>query len=348
MNEPIEKATPGIDLGEVLPSEAIVKRDGSFRFFAPMYAFEKADAPEGKKRRIGGVISTDTKDREHETILQDGLDFSPFMKDGYFNDNHMKGIAGIIGEPDPSALKFFKRGDRLPTGQVAKSNGHWAEGWLYEDDPRATEIWHKARAMQKSPTGRRLGFSIEGAILKRVGSDNKTIAKARVLHVAATHCPVNPDTTLDVLAKSLSVACAECASGIDSDAHDIAEHQAREALGAAAAAADQVHIDGITDMDLGNRPGAIGAAAKALSMGAPSTSRPSGLVSGAGAGRTLAPQSLEHDARLHGVVQKSTMSVEQAITCVRARFPNISCATAGRIVDLTLAEKRRGRGGQHG
>jgi hypothetical protein len=329
--------------------EPYVRSDGTFRVFVPVSGFEKAKPDGSMERRWRGVITTDSKDQEHEDVLQHGLDFKPFLDKGFFNDNHSKSAAGPVGEPDPASFFAFKKGDKLPDGTVAKANGHWAEGPAY-NDPHSTSIWEKAR--EAAARGRRqYGFSIEGAILRRTGPNNKTIAKAVVSHVAVTHCPVNTDTKVAMLAKSLGDACRLCA--VESDE---AERQAREALGAAAAAADQVMIDGIVDMDLAARPACahgypstMTMTAKALSMGPPSTSRPSGPVSGAGAGHTLTPQSLEYDRKLDGVrgVEKS-LSVDQAVAFVRARFPNISCATAGRIVDLTLSLKRRGQGGQHG
>jgi hypothetical protein len=344
-------------LGGVMMStesfEPYVRSDGTFRVFVPASGFEKSKPDGSKERRWRGVITTDSKDQEHEDVLQHGLDFAPFLDKGFFNDNHSKSAAGPVGEPDPASFFAFKKGAALPDGTTAKANGHWAEGPAY-NDPHSTSIWEKAR--EAASRGRRqYGFSIEGAILRRTGPNNKTIAKAVVSHVAVTHCPVNTDTKVAMLAKSLGDACRLCE--VESDE---AERQAREALGAAAAAADQVKMDGIVDMDLAARPSCVHghahaaaemtstAASKALSMGPPSTSRPSGPVSGAGAGRTLTPQSLEHDRKRDGVrgVEKS-LSVGEAIAFVRARFPNISCATAGRIVDYTLA-KRRGQGGQHG
>lgn len=185
---------------------SIVRPDGTFSFFTPLSAFEKADAPEGYRRRIGGLVSTETKDRQDEIVLQRGLDFSEFLKNGWYNDNHDKTFEGIVGEPDPDGLKFVKKGELLPNGEHASANGHWAEGWVYENDERADKIWSKLKSLQKSPGRRKFGFSIEGAVLKRTGVDNKIIAKARVRNVAITHCPVNTDTSLDVIAKSITAA----------------------------------------------------------------------------------------------------------------------------------------------
>jgi hypothetical protein len=180
-------------------------RDLPFDFEVPVTFFEKADAGAGQTRRIGGLISTETRDRQKEKILQRGLDLMPFHTGGWYNDNHDKKTGGIIGYPD--VVKSYDVGEALPDGNVAKAAGTWAEGYLL-DTPRATEVWDLGKALQK--TGRHLGFSVEGSIQKRVGTDRKTIAKATVRNVAVTGCPVNTDSKLEILAKSLeAVEAAE-------------------------------------------------------------------------------------------------------------------------------------------
>ena len=169
-----------------------------FNFEAPLSFFEKADAGAGKQRRIAGVISTESPDRQAEVVLQSGLDFAPFLEGGWYNDNHTKDTDGILGYPE--TVKSFRKGDNLPDGSRANTNCTWAEGYLLETD-KATRIWDLGKALQK--TGRRLGFSIEGRIERREGPRNKVIAKALVRNVAITNCPVNPDSRMEVLAKSL-------------------------------------------------------------------------------------------------------------------------------------------------
>lgn len=163
----------------------------------PVTFFEKAGAGP-KIRRIGGLISTESPDRQEEVILQQGLDFSDFLSNGWYNDNHSKETTGIVGYPE--LVKTFKSGQLLPSGDVALNNGTWAEGYLL-DTERANKIWELGKALQG--TGRNLGYSLEGSIKKRLGRLRKTIAKARVRNVAITNCPVNIEAGLDILAKSL-------------------------------------------------------------------------------------------------------------------------------------------------
>lgn len=160
-----------------------------FKFELPIDAWEKAGEA-GKERRIGGIISTESADRHGEIVLQRGLDFKDFLKNGWFNDNHSKDTTGILGYP----IKVEK----------VQHNGkpaHRVEGYLLPGYKPADKIWELARSLQK--TGRRLGFSIEGSVRQRTGPRENVIAEAVVRNVAVTNCPVNTDTGLDVLAKSM-------------------------------------------------------------------------------------------------------------------------------------------------
>jgi hypothetical protein len=172
-----------------------------FKLYGQTCFFEKADAPEGQRRRIAGIISTETKDRQDEIVIQNGLDFTPFLTYGHFNDNHAKNPGSAVGAP--LEVRQFQKGQTLPNGKVAISNCTWAEGILYPDYPKAEELWDLGISMEKSGGLRSLGFSIEGKVKARTGPDRKTIAKAEVEHVAITHVPVNPETKLECLAKSL-------------------------------------------------------------------------------------------------------------------------------------------------
>ena len=161
-----------------------------FRFDIPIETFMKA-GPDGKERRIGGICTTDEMDRQMETLLAEGMDFEPFLRSGWFNDNHSQDTDGVLGYPEKAELRT------LPDGH----KGWYVEGHLLKT-ARANGIWDLAQELQK--TDRRLGFSVEGKILKRDPDDPRKILKAAVTEVAITKCPVNTGTALTVLAKSLS------------------------------------------------------------------------------------------------------------------------------------------------
>ncbi len=165
-------------------------------------AFVKSGGDPDKERRIAGFVTTDKLDQQGEKLVQEGLDFTHFLKKGFFNDNHSRDTAGIVGEPDQVTL--VRAGERLPNGRVADKTGHYVEGNLYKGTKRADEIWELANALTKSK--RKLGFSVEGTVTKRtVKHGVPHVAAAIVRNVAITNCPVNDDTSLEVLAKSLSM-----------------------------------------------------------------------------------------------------------------------------------------------
>lgn len=172
-----------------------------FSFDFDVEVFQKA-SPDGQERRIGGIVSTDQLDRQSEILLQDGLDFGPFLKSGWFNDNHDSATDAVVGYPTMASIR------ELPDG----SKGWYVEGYLLKGHDRADRIWELANALQK--TDRRLGFSVEGAIVERDRSNPKTVRKAIVREVAVTRCPVNEGTALQVLAKALSAGSAVADPGV--------------------------------------------------------------------------------------------------------------------------------------
>jgi len=171
----------------------------NFDFEVPVSFFQKAEADQGRQRRIGGIISCETRDRQKEVILAKGLELNDFLSNGWFNDNHSKKTVDILGYPE--LTRYVEKGSQLPDGRMAKANGHWVEGYLL-DTPEADKVWELGKALQK--THRRLGFSVEGKILRREGEDKRIIAKAMVRNVAITNCPVNTDSRMEILAKSLA------------------------------------------------------------------------------------------------------------------------------------------------
>lgn len=179
----------------------MIHEEQDFRFHVALDAYEKAG--DENPMRIGGIVSTDQIDKDGERILQDGLDFQPFLNEGWFNDNHARHTGGVVGFP--TDVKYVRKGEKLPNGKMAAHNGHWAEGYLLNTD-KGREIWGLTQALKDTP--RKLAFSIEGKVQKRDPRDPLTIAKATVKHVAVTHCPVNAGTELHDLTKALMAGSA--------------------------------------------------------------------------------------------------------------------------------------------
>lgn len=181
---------------------ALQQVDNNFSFDIEIDAFEKALPDGGTGRFIGGFVSTDHMDRQEETIIQEGLNFDPFLEKGYFNDNHDKATDSLVGYPTAAEIRKY------PDGSLHK--GWYVEGELLEGDgkSRADRLWNLAQSLKKSGNKRKLGFSVEGSIDERDAKNPKLVRKATVREVAITRCPVNTRVALDVLAKSLSVGHA--------------------------------------------------------------------------------------------------------------------------------------------
>ena len=264
--------------------------------------FEDLSKAAGRTRRIAGVISTETRDRQNEIVIQKGLNFEPFLAHGFFNDNHSKDTDAVVGWPEK--VQQFTKGDKLPNGELAKSNCTWAEGYLLEGDgsTRADKIWSLHQAIKKSGSPRTLGFSIEGSVNKRLGPGRRIVAEATVTNCAVTNCPVNTDTKLESLAKSLSVV-ARLPDDLDR----------LEAFEKA--------------LTMGSSPSPIAHGAGA------------GPMQGEGAGQVLAPQSLEQDIKstAEKPKRKKKLSKAEAIEWVRSRRSDLRPDQIERLVDAAIS-----------
>lgn len=277
-----------------------------FDFEMQMVVFEKADAPKGKERRIGGIASLEEEDKQQETLLQRGLDFSDFLSNGWFNDNHSKKTAGVVGYPE--SVEFFRKGAVLPDKSIAPADGHWVEGYLLKGYKPADDIWDLAKSLAE--TNRRLAFSVEGSVLKRlIKSGKKFVASALVREIAITKCPVLAGSRMEILAKSLQVV-------EDSDDAD----------------------------DMATICKRIEAIEKALTMGDASPGvAPDGPRTGEGAGELLSPESLETDEEKKKKKGLKKLTKAEALAFVRARLPHATLAQAEQFVALTQALKRQNK-----
>lgn len=147
---------------------------------------KKEDGSDAEGRRwIQGVASTNDTDLQGEIVEQDGIDFSYFMKYGYFNDDHKPGPENKIGEP--TECKVTK-------------DGLWVKGFLYQTSDKASHYWNLMRDQAVSGSKRRVGFSIQGKVLQKAGS---RIRKCWIQDIAVTTQPVNASTWAEI-AKSLA------------------------------------------------------------------------------------------------------------------------------------------------
>ena len=170
-------------------------RQDDFRVLLPgVELFEKSDqSDEYNSRKIRGIMSTSAEDRQGERVIAKGLDLQPFLDHGHFNDNHDQATGAVVGYPEEA---FYSK--ELKTIKGEAREGWVCGGYLLKGTKRAEEIWELAKALSSTPN-KRLGFSIEGKVIRR---SNNVIEKAKIRNVAVTNCPVNTDATWDVLAKS--------------------------------------------------------------------------------------------------------------------------------------------------
>ena len=158
----------------------------NFNFYMPFDVLKST--PQGGEWRIGGYASTASEDRDGDEIVQKGLDISDFVNYGWLNFDHQKDV--IVGYPDKTACRV-------------DSKGFYVEGTLLKSVSQAKNMYEAALALQKSGSGRKLGFSVEGKVLKR--NDDGKIVKAKIYNVAVTPNPVNTDCTWDILVKSFAM-----------------------------------------------------------------------------------------------------------------------------------------------
>lgn len=149
------------------------------------------------KYKIAGVASTEHRDQEGDVVMQDGLDWRPFLAYGFFNDNHSDGTCDVLGYPTKVYAMTLRDGDRRVKATAV-------EGFLF-NTPAAERLAATAMAMEGTP--RQFGLSVEGPPPQRDPVDKKLVVAGLVRNVAITNCPVNARTYVGVqLAKSLDAA----------------------------------------------------------------------------------------------------------------------------------------------
>jgi hypothetical protein len=169
----------------------MTETEETFTFFVPMAKSVDASGETGSqkdsRRWIQGIASTDDKDLQDEIVHVSGIDTSYFVKYGYINDDHKPGPEHKVGEPTEA--------------RITKA-GLWVKGFLYKGDgsERCDYWWNLMQTLERSGAKRKIGFSIEGKILRRAG---KSILKCWLKDIAITACPVNTKTWAEIV-KSLN------------------------------------------------------------------------------------------------------------------------------------------------
>ena len=177
-------------------------KDDKFSFWCPIGRIEKATDEAGEPvMRIGGIASTMDKDADGEYLDPTGFDVDPLKKSGMVNWHHQakNSPAAIIGEPSKVELR---------------PEGLWIESDLYASSPMACEVYELAKTLEHDSKTRRLGYSIEGKVVKRGSNDKNSplynkIVKAVITGVAVTHMPKNPHTFVNIIKGQIDVEDVE-------------------------------------------------------------------------------------------------------------------------------------------
>lgn len=165
----------------------------NFTFWCPIEKSQEIIDPTTGEQvmRLGGIASTADEDSDGEILDPNGFDIQPLLKSGMVNWHHQaKGMPStIIGEPSKAEIR---------------DDGLYIETDLYPDSKVAREVWELAQTLEKNSKTRRLGYSIEGKVLKRGSNDKnspeyKKVEKAIITGVAITHMPKNPKTFANII-----------------------------------------------------------------------------------------------------------------------------------------------------
>lgn len=164
----------------------------NFNIWCPVEISKAIDPLTGNSiMRLGGIASTSDEDSDGEFLDPRGFDIKPFVEKGIVNWHHQakNSPMAIIGEPSKAEIK---------------KEGLYIETDLYPSNPIAQEVFTLAETLEKDSSTRRLGFSIEGKVVKRKSNDKKSplykkIEKAVITGVAITHQPKNPKTFANII-----------------------------------------------------------------------------------------------------------------------------------------------------
>lgn len=167
--------------------------EDKFVFWCPLQKSEElVDPTTGEPiMRLGGIASTSDEDSDGEFLDPKGFDIKPLLTSGMVNWHHQakEHPDTIIGEPSKAEIR---------------PEGLYIETDLYPSSKVACNVWELANTLEKDSKTRRLGYSIEGKVIKRKSNDKnnpdyKRIEKAIITGVAITHMPKNPKTFANII-----------------------------------------------------------------------------------------------------------------------------------------------------
>ena len=166
--------------------------NNDIKFWCPASIEKAIDEATGTEiMRLGGIASTMDKDSDEEFLDPNGFDVKPLLASGTVNWHHQANgaPATIIGEPTKAEIR---------------PEGLYIETDLYPSSKIAVDVYNLAQTFATDSKTRRLGYSIEGKVIKRKSNDKKSpeyklIQKAIITGVAITHQPKNAQTFADII-----------------------------------------------------------------------------------------------------------------------------------------------------
>jgi hypothetical protein len=149
-----------------------------------------------KLGKISGLASTEHVDDDGETIVQRGINWSPFTKGGGFlTVEHPAGVLNVVGEPTGIELTEH---DGMPATRFF--------GDVYLTDALGQATFRKAVNIQKAGGRHRLGTSIEGNADLRDPKNKKRVLESTVWSLAITSQPRNRKCRFDPIMASLAAS----------------------------------------------------------------------------------------------------------------------------------------------
>lgn len=152
--------------------------------------FEKANKDKDEKSIdrenmfVSGIASTEDIDLDSQIMKANGMNIDYLLNRGFVNWHHQSKTEpmAVIGEPVEAKI-------------VNNPNGMFVKAKLY-NTPMACDAYDLALMLQKQSKTRRLGFSVEGKVIEKSGTN--IITKSIITGIALTHSPKNYNTFADI------------------------------------------------------------------------------------------------------------------------------------------------------
>lgn len=138
-----------------------------------------------------GIASDNSTDMEEESMDPAGFELDYFLKNGYFNLDHLP-------TRSPTNKSRYWIGEPLEA-KIVDGNKFYVKGKLWEKSPEARAFWDKCLEMRESGSQRKPGMSIEGKALERDKKNQNKITRALITNVALTFNPVNGNSYMDIV-----------------------------------------------------------------------------------------------------------------------------------------------------